>query len=149
MILNLGCGNAQMENAVNHDLVRHSPWVDVAHDLEIVPWPWVAETFETVWAMDLLEHLHLGFIGFFDEVWRILQPGGTVLVRTPMWNSPNAAIDPTHVRCYHPESFHYLDPTTHWGQKYGFYTARKWAIEQLGIDLVNIHARLRKVVNDG
>jgi SAM-dependent methyltransferase len=147
--LNLGCGNVQMDGAVNHDLVQHSSWVDVAHDLEVTPWPWADDTFETVWAMDLLEHLHLGFIGFFNEVWRILQPGGVVLVRTPMWNSPNAVIDPTHVRCYHPESFHYLDPATQWGQKYSIYTTRKWQIEQLGIDLVNIHARLKKVVSDG
>jgi hypothetical protein len=62
-----------------------------------------------------------------------------------MWNSPNAAIDPTHVRCYHPESFHFLDPRTQWGQKYGFYTVRKWEIVHHGIDLVNIHAELRKV----
>lgn len=147
-ILNLGCGNDFIPGAVNHDLVRHADWVDVAHDLEQTPWPWVAGVFDQVLAQDLLEHLHLGFIGFFDECWRILRPGGTVHVRTPMWNSQNAVIDPTHVRCYHPESFHYLDPRTMWGQKYGFYTTRKWQIEQLGIDLVNIHAVLRKVPSD-
>ena len=76
-----------------------------------------------------------------------MRPGGLILVRTPLWHSPNAVIDPTHVRCYHPESFHYLDPRTGWGQKYGFYTERKWEIVQLGIDLVNIHAVLRKVVS--
>lgn len=147
-ILNLGCGNDPLAGAVNHDLSQHSPWVDVAWDLELTPWPWDDGTFDRVIAQDLLEHLHLGFVGFFDECWRILRPGGVAVVRTPMWNSPNAAIDPTHVRCYHPESFHYLDPRTHWGQKYGFYTDRKWMIDTLGIDLVNIHAELRKVVTD-
>lgn len=147
VILNLGCGNAQMKDAVNHDLRQHAPWVDVAWDLEQTPWPWPDGRFETIWATDLVEHLHLGFIPFFDECWRILRPGGLILVRTPLWHSPNAVIDPTHVRCYHPESFHYLDPRTGWGQKYGFYTERKWEIVQLGIDLVNIHAVLRKVVS--
>lgn len=148
-VLNLGCGNEPVEGAVNHDLTRHADWVDVAHDLEITPWPWLYDRFDEVIAQDVIEHLHLGFIGFFDEVWRILRPGGLVRVRTPLWNSPNAAIDPTHVRCYHPESFHYLDPRTGWGRRYGFYTTRKWQIEQLGMDLANIHAVLRKAAADG
>jgi hypothetical protein len=147
MILNLGCGNDPMDGAVNHDLVRHSPHVNVAHDLEIVPWPWADDTFAQIVAQDLLEHLRLGFIAFFNECWRIMQPDGTVHIRTPMWNSPNAVIDPTHVRCYHPESFHYLDPRTAWGHKYVFYTPYKWAIESLGIDLTNIYVVLRKVTN--
>ena len=39
-ILHLGCGVRPMAGAVNHDKVAHSPWVDVAHDLEAFPWPW-------------------------------------------------------------------------------------------------------------
>jgi hypothetical protein len=144
--LNLGCGNAPIEGAINHDVTAHSAFVDEVWNLEETPWPWYDGSFSEIVAQDLLEHLHLGFVAFFDEAWRVLEDGGTIAIRTPMWNSENAAIDPTHVRCYHPESFHYLDPRTAWGQKYGFYTTRKWRIEQLGIDLAyNIHAVLRKV----
>lgn len=146
--INLGCGNSPIDGAINHDKTAHSPFVDEVWDIERAPWPWCDEAFSEIVAQDLLEHLHLGFIEFFDEAWRILEYDGTIVIRTPMWNSPNAVIDPTHVRCYHPESFHYLDPHTFWGQKYGFYTTRKWQIVQLWIDLANIHVVLRKVKND-
>lgn len=142
--LNLGCGNDALSFAINHDLEIYGPHVDVAWDLNMRPWPWSENSFDTVLALDLIEHLQ-SFMGFFDECWRILRPGGKVMVRTPLWNSPNAAIDPTHVRCYHPESFDYLDPTTHWGQKYGMYTARKWRKVDLKLDLVNIHVLLSTV----
>ena len=142
--LNLGCGNDPLKGAINHDLEIYGPHVDVAWDLNVRPWPWPDNSFDTVLALDVLEHLQ-SFMDFFNECWRILKPGGKILVRTPMWNSPNAAIDPTHVRCYHPESFDYLDPTTGWGQKYGMYTARKWRKVDLKLDLVNIHIMLSTV----
>jgi SAM-dependent methyltransferase len=147
-ILNLGCGGHPLELAVNHDLTKHSPLVDVAHDLNVTPWPWPDETFSLVIAHDVLEHL-ASFIAFFDECWRVLRPGGQVNVRTPRWDSLNAVIDPTHVRCYHPESFDYLDPRTAWGKKYGvYYTRRHWQKEMIHSHEGNIIAIMRKVKDE-
>ena len=146
LILHLGCGNTVMMGAVNHDLQLYAPHVDVAHDLNVYPWPWPDNHFAVVYAIDLIEHLD-SFIGFFDECWRILQPDGKVVVRTPRFNSENTFIDPTHKRGYHPESFDYLDPSTKWGTLYGMYTARKW--KKISIeDGFNIQAVLQVVKGD-
>jgi len=143
MILNLGCGNVFMPKAINHDLWIHGSWVDVAHDLNVYPWPWPDNRFALVYAIDLIEHLD-SFIGFFDECWRILTPGGRVAVRTPRWDSMNTYIDPTHKRGYHAESFDYLDPSTEWGSRYGMYTTRKWKKVEV-IDDLNLHAVMEAV----
>jgi len=135
--LNLGCGNAPVKGAVNHDIVVHADFVDVAHDLTVYPWPWDDDSFDVIYAQDLLEHLP-SFLDFFNEAWRIARPDARIYVRTPLWNSINAVIDPTHIRCYHPESFHYLDPSTVWGQKYSMYTDRKWRIIKNEIDGINM-----------
>lgn len=142
----LGCGFAPRAGAVNHDRRRHSDFVDVAHDLDVVPWPWGDGVFDEVVAEDVLEHLSLGFIGFFDECWRMLRADGVVRVRAPMWNSENVAIDPTHVRGYHPQSFDYLDDGRMWGQKYGrLYTERRWRVESVAVVGCNVEAVLSKV----
>jgi len=117
-VLNLGCGTSPAALAVNHDRTAFAPYVDVAHDLNVYPWPWPDNTFGLVIAQDVLEHLD-SFMAFFDECWRILRPGGRVDVRVPRYDHPNTWIDPTHRRGYHPESFDYLDPATRWGRLYG------------------------------
>lgn len=143
--LNLGCGNEPAPNAVNHDRYKHAPHVDVAHDLNIYPWPWADESFQGVTAIDVLEHLD-SFIGFFDEAWRILQPNGTIAVRVPRYDHPNTWIDPTHRRGYHVESFDYLDPTTKWGREYGTaYTDRRWRKLMVIDEGDNVYVQLRKV----
>ena len=144
MIINLGAGNKPLEGAINHDRTKHAPWVDVAHNLNSYPWPWHTNSADEIIATDVLEHLD-NFIGFFDECWRILKPGGTILVQTPRWDSVNVAIDPTHKRGYHPESFDYLDPATSWGTLYGMYTDRKWHKIEVVDDRATIIAKLQPI----
>lgn len=143
-ILNLGCGNKPAVGAINHDRTQHAPFVDVSHDLNVYPWPWPDNCFDVILAMDVLEHLD-SFISFFNECWRIMQPSGIVTVQTPRWDSVNVAIDPTHRRGYHPESFDYLDPNTGWGSKYPMYTDRKWTKIGVFQDDGNLMAKLQVV----
>lgn len=141
MKLALGVGNRPIEEAVNHDRFAFADYIDVAHDLNVFPWPWEDNSFEEIVAFDVLEHLD-DFIAFFNECWRILKPGGSVLVQVPRYDSMNVAIDPTHKRGYHPKSFEYLDPETYYGSQYGMlYTTRKWRLIYVQ-DGDNILARL-------
>jgi hypothetical protein len=55
--LNIGCGTNPLKGAINHDFVKHDDWVDVAHDLEVLPWPWADNQFDKVVANDVMEHL--------------------------------------------------------------------------------------------
>lgn len=146
-ILNLGCGDTPMANAVNLDRTRHSPHVDVAFDLNRPKWPFPDRLFQEIHATDLLEHLD-DFPQFFREAHRLLLPEGMLHVRVPHADSPNVAIDPTHRRGYVPACFEYLDHTLKLGAQYGLaYTeGRWWRLIQLttNYEEMNIYVTLRK-----
>jgi len=114
---------------INHDITKHSPYVDWAFDLRIFPWPIPAsQTFNEILALDVFEHIPIECgIPFFDECWRILMPAGTIFLRVPEFGSSYHLGDLTHVRGFGLGSFDLLDPDTRTG-KNNFYTTRRWRI---------------------
>lgn len=142
MKLLLGCGDERRAGWVHHDRWPRAG-VDVAHDLERVPWPWRDGTATCVEARHVLEHLS-NTVAFMDECWRILKPGGELRVAVPDWRSENAWRDPTHVRAFHVDAFAYFDPETNWGRTFGrFYTVRGWLLLSSGVDGDEIRAVLK------
>jgi SAM-dependent methyltransferase len=141
--LNLGCGDDILPGFVHHDVRRHRPEVDVAHDLRVLPWPWPDDCAEEIRLFDVLEHLP-EVVPALDECWRLLRPGGVLHLRVPHYQHENTWLDPTHRRGFHLESFDYFDPDTRWGSKCGFYTERKWRLlrRELTVD-GNVAASLR------
>jgi SAM-dependent methyltransferase len=127
-ILNVGAGNRIIDGAVNHDRIIHRPEIDVAHDLNELPWPWDDEAFDKVLAIAVLEHLRLNLVESFNEIWRLLRPGGVLYVKLPHWKHDNSYIDPTHYWQFSTRVFEVFDPDTVFGQRYRFYTDRKWKI---------------------
>ena len=141
----LGCGDENRPGWAHHDRRRHSPHVDVAHDLELRPWPWANEVAERIEALDVLEHL-ADTVAFMDECWRILAPGGRLVVRVPHWQHVDAWIDPTHKRAFHPDTFSYFDPSMEQGQRFGrFYTDRAWRLVFTTASAQHIQAELEKL----
>lgn len=140
--INLGCGLDIRPGYVNHDLSRHSPGVDVAHDLTRLPWPWPDHSAEEMLLIDVLEHLP-EVVPVIDECWRIMDRGGLLRVRVPHYEHWTAWLDPTHRRPFHPDSFDYFDPETHYGASYGFYTDRKWRVESKRVEDGNVVVTLR------
>lgn len=134
--LQLGAGRRPLEGAVNHDLWQHSPWIDVAHNLDDVPWPWDDAAFDKVIALDVMEHLKVDVQVWLDECWRILKPGGVLVLRLPSYANPVSYRDPTHRRVYHPETFLYWDARHALWQDYGqFYFGpgynKWWTVESV------------------
>lgn len=89
----------------------HKP--DVVWDLNIRPLPFDDDTFDTVRAFDVLEHLgqqgdYRSFFDEWSEWWRILKPGGFLYGTSPHWSSKWAWLDPGHTRAYGPELFTFL-----------------------------------------
>ena len=134
MKLNLGCGNKNIDGFVNHDLTRHSPHVDIAHDLNELPWPWEDDQFERVVAASVLEHLYHNLLVSMNEIWRISEPDGLAVVKLPYWKAEISWNDPTHVWKVGPHVFDQLDPRTQRGHKYSFYTPFKWAIVKVNFN---------------
>jgi SAM-dependent methyltransferase len=127
--LQLGCGNNPHSGFVHHDLYRHSEHVDVAHDLTTFPWPWPDSSQDYIVAEDVFEHLRGELPEVFNELHRILAPGGYLFIRTCEAGSWMHAYDPTHVRGFALNSFNYWDPDTLEGKAYGMEAGeRKWKI---------------------
>lgn len=54
-----------------------------------------------------LEHIY-NIIGLFNDMWRVLIPGGTMHHAVPHWQSVHAWGDPTHRRVFTEVSFQYF-----------------------------------------
>ena len=105
MKLNLGVGREAREGWVNVDW-KHYEGVDVLWNLDDTPWPFEDEQFNEILALDIFEHV-MDLTSTMDECWRVLQPGGRVMIRGPIAGGPNHYADPTHRRGFTGRSFSY------------------------------------------
>lgn len=145
MILNLGCGKNPIEGAINHDLWKHEPYIDIAHDLNDYPWPWGTETADEIYALDVLEHLN-NLVKSLEECWRILKVDGILHFAVPYAGDVRAHRDPTHRWFLTPESLDYFLPGNPWEKKYGYYSHMRWdkiSFMMLGED--NMRWKLKKL----
>ena len=136
-IIEFGAGaNPHPLANIHHDRILHSDWIDYAHDLTELPWPWEDEQFEGIVAIDVFEHLRgLDIPDWLNECWRILKPDGFLMMRLPAWDNPTSWRDPTHYRVFHEQTFHYWDPEhelwTNFGRYYFQEFSRWWEIVQV------------------
>jgi hypothetical protein len=145
MKLELGCGTLPTAGYVHHDRRRHSPHVDVVHDLNKLPWPWEDESCEEILGLDVFEHLHLMPEEWLRECYRILVLGGALQLRVPIFGSPWHVIDPTHVRGFHPLNFDYFVRERELWQKYGcYYFDFAFQEAEVKVEQYNIIATLKK-----
>lgn len=121
MKIELGCGKAPTPGYVHHDRLAHSPFIDVAHDLNQIPWPWADASLDEILGLDVFEHLHLMPEQWLRECHRMLRPLGRLVLRVPIFGTPWHLIDPTHVRGFHPLNFDYFIEGRELHQKYGHY----------------------------
>lgn len=125
LLLNLGCGYDIRASATNVDK-RTLPGVDIVHDLDQFPWPFLGHTYDAIVAQDIFEHL-TDVVKVMEECWRVLRAEGTLTIRGPLPDSPNVWVDVTHRRAFIEHSFDHFDPDTDFGKRYG-YGAHKWRL---------------------
>jgi len=127
--INLGAGNRilKRDGWLNHDRSFHRDEIDCAWDLNVMPYPWMDDTFQTVRMFDVLEHLDKPLV-VMAELWRILKSSGVLHMRVVGEDSKTRWRDPTHQRPFNVDSFDFLDPSTRLGKDFGFYSARHWNI---------------------
>lgn len=135
-VVDIGCGHKRDPKAtVGLDYYRWGPWVDIVHDVTKFPWPIPDGTFDAAVSHQCIEHLPNDgrvagddlFFRFFDEVWRILRPGGRFSFDTPDYRSHDAWSDPTHRRTFHPNAFTFL-----WdANRDSLYPRKRWELVEI------------------
>jgi SAM-dependent methyltransferase len=77
------------------------------------PWPWADDSVDEAHASHFLEHLtNLGGrwerVWFFNELFRVLKPGGQCAIIIPHWCSNRYYGDPTHKEPFSEMGFYYI-----------------------------------------
>lgn len=105
--LNLGCGTDIRRGFVNLDQWKFKG-ADVVHDLNKVPYPFKASTFEEVHCHQVLEHVDDVF-SVMQEIWRISKPNALVYIDVPHFSGLNAVTDPSHKHFFSSFSFDFFE----------------------------------------
>jgi len=105
-VLHVGCGDDKLSGAVGLDRLK-LPAVDVVHDLDKLPWPFADGSFDIIFAHSVVEHVG-DLVAFFDECWRILRPGGHIVMAVPYFRCVDAFTDPTHTHFFTGNSLDYF-----------------------------------------
>src|SRR5262245_7002293 len=93
--LDLACGDNLQQGCIGLDK-RRLPGVHIVHDIEKLPWPIPAETFNGVIASHIVEHIKPWLIvDVMNEAWRVVKPKGTLMIVTPYAGTFHFWQDPT------------------------------------------------------
>lgn len=114
MVLHLGCGRfSHLPGLVTVDRdATVDP--DVICELGVDRLPFEDDSVEAAVAIHVLEHIGragetAGWFQFWEELYRVLRPEGTLTFESPLYSSVWAWADPSHVRALSPQAFAFLD----------------------------------------
>ncbi len=130
VVVDLGCG-FRKEGNLGIDLAVEGRDVDLLCHLGFEPIPLADGCVDKVLCRDFLEHLpkavyidrerrtHYPVIDLFNEVWRVLRPGGLFESLTPIYPHPEVHQDPTHLSVWTLNSMKYFCGEYKMAQLYG------------------------------
>jgi len=108
IIVNIGCGKTRIPGSIGVDRIKIDNYVDIVHDLDIIPYPFKSNSVDEIHFYHVLEHLHYP-IKKLEELHRILKPSGILHMRVPHFSSLGAFTDLTHIRPFGLTSFNCLE----------------------------------------
>ncbi len=127
IFLDVGCSDHKMSGSIGIDK-RPLSGVDIVHDIEVLPWPLPDACCRRILMSHIVEHLKPWCImDIFDELWRVMEDHGQLLIATPYAGSPRFWQDPTHVHGFMEATAQYFDPDY---PLYQVYRPKPWKIEQ-------------------
>ena len=93
--LDIGCGPNKREGFIGVDCIKF-PNVDVVMNLN-GPWQWPDNSVEEIHCSHCIEHFDgVERVHIYNEMSRVLKPGGKATIIAPFWSSGRAYGDPTH-----------------------------------------------------
>ncbi|HBT81649.1 hypothetical protein A2757_00620 [Candidatus Giovannonibacteria bacterium RIFCSPHIGHO2_01_FULL_48_47] len=104
--LDVGCGGRKLPGAIGMD-VRQEAGVDIVHDANKTPWPFLDNSFDLVLFNQSLEHLE-DVSRALGEARRVLKAGGRVILQVPYFRSVDAFADVTHGHFFTSRSLDYI-----------------------------------------
>ncbi len=105
--LDIGCGNHKVGGAIGLDF-RDIDNVDVVHDLNKIPYPFLDNSFSVIYCNDVLEHLEISLDDILIELCRLLKKDGRIKILVPHAMSVGAFADPTHKKFFTWFTFDYF-----------------------------------------
>lgn len=102
MKLDLGCGIEKVAGAIGIDRIA-LPSVDVIGNI-CGTLPFRTNSFDEIYLNDVIEHVP-NTLRLMEEIHRVAKPDARVHIRVVNWNTQYMAIDPTHCRAIHEETF--------------------------------------------
>jgi len=106
-ILDIGCGNHKVKGSIGLDFVKIEG-VDIVHDLNKVPYPFKKNSFDIVYANQVLEHLDVSLDKVLGELCRISKPNGRIRIIVPHALNVAGFSDPTHRKFFTWFTFDYF-----------------------------------------
>lgn len=130
--LDVGCGSNKQPGFTGMDK-RELGGVDIVHDAEIMPWPLDDGSCALILMSHFIEHVKPWLsIDLINECWRLLEPGGVLMISTPYGGSFRYFQDPTHCNPWNEATPQYFTPGN---PLYDVYKPNPWKIEKLFWDL--------------
>lgn len=131
--IDLGCGPNKKEGFVGLDQYEF-PGVDHVLNVGQDRWPFDDGSVDEAFSSHFVEHLTATQrVHFYNELHRVLKPGGTAQIIVPHWGSCRAYGDPTHQWPPVSEfSLYYLDKD--WRASNAPHTDKKWNPEGFDCD---------------
>ena len=120
-ILDVGCGLNKYPGSIGIDRNPRSR-ADVVCDLDRFPYPFRDNSFQTLRAVHVIEHVS-DVIRAMEEFHRIVGPSGRVFIVTPHYTDFSSFCDPTHRWHLNSFSFRYFGEN-HGG--FGYYSSARF-----------------------
>lgn len=116
-ILDVGCGLNKYPGSIGIDRNRSSR-ADVLVELDRFPYPFRDQSFDEVRAIHVIEHV-ADVVKTMEEFFRLVRPGGRIVIVTPHYTDFSSFCDPTHRWHLNSFSFRYFGEDN---AGYGYYS---------------------------
>ena len=132
-ILDVGCGINKYPGAIGVDNNPRTR-ADVLADLNRFPYPFRDNAFDELRAIHVIEHVG-DVLRTMEEFWRLVRPGGRVVIVTPHYTDFSSFCDPSHRWHLNSFSFRYFGDN-HGG--YSYYSLASFREKKVYVKLLSL-----------